>query len=391
MDCIFYLYSVIIFHLLFYIKIFILSSFFIILFLYFSGTGSMVTAIVYWRPSDLISLRALAILKNLHQAFPTFFTVVAVLAPKYPSERILSEKLNENKNNDDKNSDENKNLDQNFEAKNSYDSLLIPSEIPDNILLDASLESWTALSIKNSPTVFICLKKNGDNKSGGSGDESGSRGKIIFALESQRTLSEMVSKALSAVLTVIQYDDEKKEQITSGSTEVNTAGVGMWGKNFEALWTPTPVLPTPGTAGVKKTLSRPMRLTVNNKNGMLYIADSGTFIILQEIRNITFACIFILSLIFTYFCFHLYIIHTHFFLLIFTFVHLFPRIYIFFLYFFPPGNHRVLEVDASKQTPLVTRIFGSSSGISGTAAAGTTVDKMLLNKYVQYVQFCFSF
>ena len=68
----------------------------------------MVTAIVYWRPSVLISLRALAILKNLHQAFPTFFTVVAVLAPKYPSERILSEKLNENKN-IDQNNNENKN------------------------------------------------------------------------------------------------------------------------------------------------------------------------------------------------------------------------------------------------------------------------------------------
>ena len=45
------------------------------------------------------------------------------------------------------------------------------------------------------------------------------------------------------------------------------------------------------------------------------------------------------------------------------------------------GNHRVLEVDASQPTAVVKRVFGSTSGISGAAADGTTIDKMLLNRY----------
>ena len=45
------------------------------------------------------------------------------------------------------------------------------------------------------------------------------------------------------------------------------------------------------------------------------------------------------------------------------------------------GNHRVLEVDASQPTAVVKRVFGSTSGISGAAADGTTIDRMLLNRY----------
>ena len=44
------------------------------------------------------------------------------------------------------------------------------------------------------------------------------------------------------------------------------------------------------------------------------------------------------------------------------------------------GNHRVLEVDVSQSTGVVKRVFGSASGISGPAADGTTIDKMLLNR-----------
>ena len=44
------------------------------------------------------------------------------------------------------------------------------------------------------------------------------------------------------------------------------------------------------------------------------------------------------------------------------------------------GNHRVLEVDVSQSIGVVKRVFGSASGISGPAADGTTIDKMLLNR-----------
>jgi hypothetical protein len=42
----------------------------------------------------------------------------------------------------------------------------------------------------------------------------------------------------------------------------------------------------------------------------------------------------------------------------------------------------VLEVDVSQSTGVVKRVFGSASGISGPAADGTTIDKMLLNRYI---------
>jgi hypothetical protein len=44
------------------------------------------------------------------------------------------------------------------------------------------------------------------------------------------------------------------------------------------------------------------------------------------------------------------------------------------------GNNRVLEVDVTQPTGVVKRVFGSYSGISGAAADGTTIDKMLLNR-----------
>ena len=57
------------------------------------------------------------------------------------------------------------------------------------------------------------------------------------------------------------------------------------------------------------------------------------------------------------------------------FIH--PSIHSFILI----GNHRVLEVDPSQATAVVKRVFGSASGISGAAADGTTIDKMLLNRF----------
>ena len=165
--------------------------------------------------------------------------MVSILAPKFPSESVL-------------NSGENK------YGNNVYDSLLIPAEKPENILLDAKLESFSDLTMKHWPTLFICLKKGGDE----------GKGKIIFALESQRSISGMVGKALSAVLSIVQNEEEKDD------AEKNTAAIGMWGRNFDAVFTNTPLLPYIA-ASKEKPLSRPMRLAVNNKNGFLYISDTG--------------------------------------------------------------------------------------------------------------------
>lgn len=39
-------------------------------------------------------------------------------------------------------------------------------------------------------------------------------------------------------------------------------------------------------------------------------------------------------------------------------------------------------MDVSQSNGVVKRVFGSASGISGPAADGTTIDKMLLNRYI---------
>ena len=192
---------------------------------------------------------------------------MSILAPRYPSERILS-------------------TEEEGKDKNVLDSLLIPGEKPTNILLDANLESFRDLTVHHWPSVFICLKKGSDvagsgGASGGKGGES--KEKIIFALESQRAVSGMVSKSISAVLSVIQYSEEKAQAIADAEKsgeeiKNNQASEGMWGRNFDAIYTGTPLLPYIAATAKKEQLSRPMRLTINNKNGLLYVSDTGTYI-----------------------------------------------------------------------------------------------------------------
>lgn len=245
----------------------------------FSSSNSKVTAVVYWRPSDALSVRAVTILENLQKAFPQFFSVVSILAPRYPSERILSTSSTEEKEEGIEGKE--------GKEKNVLESLLIPGEKPTNILLDADLETFRDLTVHHWPTVFICLKKgtdvvesnnNGNGKSATGGEN---KAKIIFALESQRAVSGMVSKSISAVLSVIQYSEEKTQALIEAEKsgediKTNQASEGMWGRNFDAIYTGTPLTPYVTTAK-KEQLSRPMRLTVNNKNGLLYIADTGTY------------------------------------------------------------------------------------------------------------------
>jgi hypothetical protein len=47
--------------------------------LFKTSPKSLVTAVVYWRPSDAVSLRAVTILENLQRAFPSFLTVITVV------------------------------------------------------------------------------------------------------------------------------------------------------------------------------------------------------------------------------------------------------------------------------------------------------------------------
>lgn len=233
------------------------------------------TAVVYWRPSDALSVRAIIILENLQKAFPQFFSVVSILAPRYPSERILNSSTS---------------TEEEGKEKNVLESLLIPGEKPTNILLDANLETFRDLTVHHWPTVFICLKKGTDvvdenNNGNGKGTTTGgeNKAKIIFALESQRAVSGMVSKSISAVLSVIQYSEEKTQALLEAEKsgegiKTNQASEGMWGRNFDAIYTGTPLTPYVITAK-KEQLSRPMRLTVNNKNGLLYIADTGAYVL----------------------------------------------------------------------------------------------------------------
>ena len=193
---------------------------------------------------------------------------MSILAPRYPSERILS-------------------TEEEGKDKNVLDSLLIPGEKPTNILLDANLESFRDLTVHHWPSVFICLKKGTDvagssAASGGKGGES--KAKIIFALESQRAVSGMVSKSISAVLSVIQYSEEKAQATADAEKsgediKYNQASEGMWGRNFDTIYTGTPLLPYIAATAKKEQLSRPMRLTINNKNGLLYVSDTGTYVL----------------------------------------------------------------------------------------------------------------
>ena len=250
------------------------------------------TAVVYWRPSDALSVRAIIILENLQKAFPQFFSVVSILAPRYPSERILNSSTS---------------TEEEGKEKNVLESLLIPGEKPTNILLDANLETFRDLTVHHWPTVFICLKKgtdvveennNGNNNGNGKGTTTGgeNKAKIIFALESQRAVSGMVSKSISAVLSVIQYSEEKTQALLEAEKsgegiKTNQASEGMWGRNFDAIYTGTPLTPYVVTAK-KEQLSRPMRLTVNNKNGLLYIADTGAYVLDSLSHFMTYSHLF---------------------------------------------------------------------------------------------------
>ena len=188
--------------------------------------------------------------------------MVSVLAPKYPSERLMGS-------------------DGDNKGNNVLDSLLIPSEKPGNVYLDANLEAWKDLTVKHWPSVFICVKRG---VSGGKdGVDGEGKGKIVFALESQRAVSGMVGKALSAVLSVVQYEQENLDSLleserTGEEVKTNTKSIGMWGRNFDAIFTNTPLIPL--IASNKEKLNRPMRLTINNKNGLLYIADTGTCLLI---------------------------------------------------------------------------------------------------------------
>ena len=94
----------------------------------------------------------------------------------------------------------------------------------------------------------------------------------------------MVSKSISAVLSVIQYSEEKAQAIADAEKsgediKYNEASEGMWGRNFDAIYSGTPLIPYIAATAKKEQLSRPMRLTINNKNGLLYVSDTGAHVL----------------------------------------------------------------------------------------------------------------
>lgn len=182
---------------------------------------SVITAIIYWRPTDLISLRAVNILENLQRKYPLFFNVVSIVSPKYPSEGFYGSSsggdssIDSNGDNSGSSSNNGNSNNNNDKEENILTSLLLPSEQPTNILIDSKLESYRQATLSTWPTVFLCVKKgitvgegnndknsgknsgnNGGNNSGNNGDKSssskgGDRGKIVFAMESQSVVSSV--------------------------------------------------------------------------------------------------------------------------------------------------------------------------------------------------------
>lgn len=92
-----------------------------------NAVKTSVTVVVFWRPSDFISVRAVLMLEALQRAQPSLLRVVSVIAPKYDIERELS-------------SEEGTAAAGGGGA--GIESLLLPGEIPTNILLDANFQGF---------------------------------------------------------------------------------------------------------------------------------------------------------------------------------------------------------------------------------------------------------
>jgi hypothetical protein len=87
----------------------------------------------------------------------------------------------------------------------------------------------------------------------------------------------------------------------------------MWSNNLAAVWTGTPLIPGLGPKTVFDKLNRPMRMTFNNKNLLLYISDTGNYI-----------CIY--GSIFVYICIYVYM---YVYIYIYIYIHMYIFIYIY--------------------------------------------------------------
>ena len=181
-----------------------------------------VIVVVFWRPTDAISVRALHSYSQLEAKFPQTFRCVGVLAPKFPAEADLDSATTR--------------------------ALLVDSDLPKLCLLDKKLDAWRSLGISVWPTTLL-LHRN----------------RVIFAMEGARALSDTGGRAAAAL---------------AGQAHLQRSNSVLRAWNTAALPTSTTV--GCGSAGkCVQSLLRPTRLATNFRTGRVYVADTGHHRILE--------------------------------------------------------------------------------------------------------------
>jgi hypothetical protein len=183
----------------------------------FSG----VTVVVFWRPTDVVSLRTVTAYRRLASLYPMSLRVVAILSPKYPSESDLNKKGG---------------------------GLLLDEDIPEICLLDDKLEAWRSLGISSWPTTLLIAQQ-----------------KVVFAMEGDRSLTDVGGRSMAAVASAV------------GMTSDGNGLASKWDIN-------APVVTNKGmnaAGGVVLSLSHPTRIATNIRTQRLYISDTGNHRILE--------------------------------------------------------------------------------------------------------------
>jgi len=182
-----------------------------------------VTAVIFWRPTDVGSVRTMRLLAELERVLPRAVRCVAVLVPKYPDEAQMT----------------------------SVSGLLLPGELPATCLVDSKLEAWRALGLGTWPTVVLAAKE-----------------KVVFALEGGRALTDVGGRAIGALASALGV-------ATSGDM-MSKWDIGM---PIRTATTPSGRITDGGRTA--KSLSNPTRLAVNFRTGRIYVADTGNHRILE--------------------------------------------------------------------------------------------------------------
>jgi DNA-binding beta-propeller fold protein YncE len=180
----------------------------------------IVTVVVLWRPSDVVSVRAVAAFSQFEKLFPSAVRLVTVLSPRYAAELSIG-------------------------VGEGGHSLLLESEIPDSILVDPKNEFLRASQVGSLPTVFLSTDR-----------------KIIFAMENQRAIGDVNGRALAAVLGAKQVQSPSAQEIIKS-------------------WVSTPLLKNGNRESAADYLKHPTRMAFNYKTKLLYISDTGNHRVLE--------------------------------------------------------------------------------------------------------------